>query len=99
MHCQFWHSSWRVSCMLTHVRVCADPISKRARPTPLVSNVGVRQAGIAPSGEGAAPCLPPPVGEKAKKYAAPRQLEDLPYRRADGKWTCTFSTGGMNKNR
>ena len=41
----------------------------------------------------------PPVGQKGKKHAPKRQLEELPYRRADGKWTCTFSTGGMNKNR
>ena len=35
----------------------------------------------------------------SQKRAPKKQLEELPYRRADGKWTCTFSTGGMNKNR
>jgi hypothetical protein len=34
-----------------------------------------------------------------RKKAPKKQLEELPYRWADGRWTCTFSTGGMNKDR
>lgn len=58
---------------------------------------GAGQPGSVSTGEGAS-LSKGPVGQKRKPHV-PKKLEELPYRQADGKWTCTFSTGGMNKNK
>ncbi len=90
--------SWYSLCALTCQCSCAEPSSKRAKTGSLVGRSGAGQPRSAPTGEGAAPSKPH-VGQKGKTKVPKRQLEDLPYRRADGTWTCTFSTGGMNKNK
>ncbi|CAL5222719.1 g5122 [Coccomyxa viridis] len=78
--------------------LASEPSSKRAKTGSLVGRSGAGQPRSAPTGEGAAPSKPH-VGQKGKTKVPKKQLEDLPYRRADGTWTCTFSTGGMNKNK
>ena len=77
---------------------CAEPGSKRAKNGPPVGMPIIGQAGSAATSERAVPAKRP-AGQKNKKCSPKTQLEELPYRRADGKWTCTFSTGGMNKDR
>ena len=72
--------------------MAAEASSKQAR-------VEVRNATAKPEQALSAAAL-----EKASLLPKPQasqrqQLEELPFRSADGRWTCTYSTGGLNKNR
>lgn len=73
----------------------AEPSSKRARVGPQEDMPMIPHESSATADKTAAQSAP----QGSQKIAPKKQLEELPYRRADGKWTCTFSTGGMNKNR
>lgn len=73
----------------------AEPSSKRARTGPSEGIPIIPHESSATADEAAAQSTP----QGSQKRAPKEQLEELPYRGADGKWTCTFSTGGMNKNR
>ena len=50
------------------------------------------------------PAISPAVREETALLPKPQasqwqKLQELPFRSADGRWTCTYSTGGLNKDR
>ena len=76
----------------------AEPGSKRAKVGPKESMLGRAQE-IAEALDEPRTFVKPSLGQRVRKSAPRKQLQNLPYRRADGTWTCAFSTGGMNKDR
>ena len=76
----------------------AEPGNKRAKLCPNESMVGRAQE-LDEAVDEPGMFVKASFGQKMRKSAPRKQLQKLPYRRADGTWTCTFSTGGMNKDR
>lgn len=70
----------------------AEASSKQARVAPRNGSAEPEQALSAAALEKTA-SLPKPQASQRQ------QLQELPFRSADGRWTCTYSTGGLNKNR
>ena len=71
----------------------AEASSKQARVEARNATAKPEQALSTAALEKTAP-LPEPQASQRRQ-----QLEELPFRSADGRWTCTYSTGGMNKNK